>query len=251
MPEIKNRPPFSVKKPIAVVLSMQEAEWQNLTTISNNISNTFNPGYKATKLKFKEMIYKTKDGERISYVNINGVTKDFTDGSIKQTSNPLDVALTGDGFFGVMTKKGLQYTRNGQFTVDNNGQLIMSCNGLPVANDGGGQVSIPPTVKNVAITNSGDLMFDGIPSGKLGVFSFKDNQALKAEGDSLFSSRAEAAPAKDYKVTQYALEESNVSTIKETLRMMESLRNYESAQKVINQHEELLKRTMEASARNA
>jgi flagellar basal-body rod protein FlgF len=251
MPDLVRSPQYAVKKVPAVILSMQNGQWENLTHISQNLANTLHPGYKAVSMRFKEMVYLTKDNEKISYVKSDGVSRDFSNGSIKPTSSQFDIALMTEGaFFQVAKPDGTRgYTRNGQGSIDRDGRFVMAATGYPILNDTGSEITIPKDTKIFSIEPDGRYIINGLEKGRIGVVSFNNLQKLVPIGQSLYKTDQEATPA-NAQISQYSLEESNVSQMKETIRMMQALRHYESAQKVIDEHDQIIKRTMGASARN-
>lgn len=110
---------------------------RNLNIISNNMSNVSTPGYKMDRMMestFRdEMLYRyDQDGRTevgtVSRMNVaDERVTDYTEGGIRETGYPLDVGLTGDGFFVIETDNGEVYTRNGSFNLDNQG--YRSCRG--------------------------------------------------------------------------------------------------------------------------
>jgi flagellar basal-body rod protein FlgG len=145
---------------------------------------------------------------------------DFTPGAIKDTGEPLDFAIAGDGFFGVQTPQGMRYTRNGQFTADGAGRLVDQM-GNPVV----GQDGAPVTVGA-----------DGtVPPGSLGTFAIL--QPTKA-GEGYYTGAA--ATAANAGVRSGALEGSGVDPARKMVDMMASMRAFEAGQKVITTIDETL-----------
>ena len=108
---------------------------RNMNIISNNISNVSTPGYKEDRLMEstfrEEMIYrydqfgKTQVGT-VSRMNIaDERVTDYSEGGLRETGSPLDVGLTGNGFFVVQTNNGVVYTRNGSFNLDDQRYLVL------------------------------------------------------------------------------------------------------------------------------
>src|SRR3546814_13153720 len=90
------------------------------------------------------------------------------------TENPLDVALSGDGYFEVETPVGPRYTRNGVFQLNADRQLVTST-GLPVLGEGGTPITLPPNSADVTITRDGTISTDQGPAGRLRVVRFESS----------------------------------------------------------------------------
>ncbi|MEN6616450.1 MAG: flagellar hook-basal body complex protein, partial [Syntrophorhabdus sp.] len=134
---------------------------KKLDIISNNLANAMTAGFKASRPVF-EMISTAQDASgkqellKNSYVNLSDTYIDFSDASIVESGAPLDCAIIGNGFFSVMTKQGLQYTRNGQFMLDKGGRLV-TMSGDPVMGKSG-EISINVTDgKDIRIENDGSI----------------------------------------------------------------------------------------------
>ena len=207
-------------------------------------------GFKGFIMSPKEVVYKTKDGKKVSYVKSEGMTRDLTNGSLNMTRNPLDLGLVGPGYFMIKTEKGIQYTRNGRFSLDQSGRLV-TASGNAVLNQGGSEIFIPKDIKYFNVAEDGTITIDGKESGKIGVVEFKDEQAMRLEGNSLLSTNEESIPAKHTKVIQGSFEESNVSVMDISIKLINIMHRFEEAQKMIQKYDELQKQTMNASAKNA
>ncbi len=239
-----------IQKPNAVMLSMQELQWHKLTAVANNLSNASTPGFKSQIIRTEESVLKNKENKSVSFVKSGGIVRDLTDGPIKSTGNPLDVALTGRGYFMVATPSGLRYTRNGQFIISEN-SMLTTASGQAVLNQSGSEIAMPHDLKQISIAEDGTLSNQGVSFGKLGVVTFADENALASEGSTLYKTSQDPTPALQFRITQGAVEDSNISPIQESIRLMEILRLFENAQKVIDQYEDLQKKTLNASSRNA
>lgn len=247
---VQKKHEVAIQKPNAVMLSMQELQWHKLTAVANNLSNASTPGFKSQIIRTEEAIVKNKENKSVSFVKSGGIVRDLTDGPIKSTGNPLDVAMTGRGYFMVSTPGGRRYTRNGQFTVNESGTLTTAA-GQAVLNQSGSEITLPHDLKQISIAEDGTLSNNGVAFSKLGVTTFADENALVAEGSSLYATSQDPTPALEFRITQGAIEDSNISPIQESIRLMEILRLFENAQKVMDQYEDLQKKTINASSRNA
>jgi flagellar basal-body rod protein FlgF len=167
-----------------------------------------------------------------AHVTLTGVKADLSPGELHHTGNPLDVAINGQGWFSVQTPQGIRHTRNGSFTLNNQGELVTH-DGWPVMGNNG-----PITIQgsNVKISPQGVLSVDGQEVDQLKILQVSEESALqKAEG-SLFAVKPgatanEAGPELDLK--QGYVELSNVNPIKGMTALIDAMRAYESYQKVL------------------
>ena len=245
-----SKPKVSVQKPNVILLSLQKTQEDQLNVCSQNLANAMHAGFKGFIMSPKEVVYKTKDGKRVSYVKSEGMTRDLTNGSLNMTRNSLDLGLAGSGYFMIKTEKGIQYTRNGRFSLDQSGRLV-TASGNAVLNQGGSEIFIPKDIKYFNVAEDGTITIDGKESGKIGVVEFKDEQAMRLEGNSLLSTTEESTPVKHTKVVQGSFEESNVSVMDISIKLINIMHRFEEAQKMIQKYDELQKQTMNASAKNA
>ncbi|MBW1960466.1 MAG: flagellar hook-basal body protein [Deltaproteobacteria bacterium] len=197
---------------------------RKLEMITNHLANVSTTGFKADVLSF-DALFRAK------------MTIDFSQGDLRKTGNHLDLALDGDGFFKVQTHRGIRYTRNGTFTLDKDYQLVTQ-DGDPVLGEAG-----PITINGteIRINETGEIHVDNQLVGKLDVVSFVSKDKLVKEGGSLFVNKdpqPEEIAATSARVIQGALEMPNVSTIVEMTRMIETLRSYESYQKMLQAYDE-------------
>ncbi|MDY6986475.1 MAG: flagellar basal-body rod protein FlgF [Thermodesulfobacteriota bacterium] len=162
----------------------------------------------------------------------DGTQTDFSLGQLRPTGNLLDLALQGNGFFSIETPDGIQYTRNGNFTLNDEGTLVTQ-NGLPVLGQGG---KITITGKDVIVDAQGNVSVDGQEVGTLDIVDFSDLQTLKKVGSTRFAPTDPTVPgvtADGFAIAQGSLELSNVDPIRVMSAMIEVLRGYESYQKII------------------
>ena len=221
-----------------VGISRQMALTSTMDMIANNVANMSTPGYRTQNPLFKEFISNTPgDSEKLSMVYDYGQWHTTTAGPARFTGGTYDVALSGPGFMGITTPTGeTMYTRAGNFTVSSSNQLINSA-GYTVASSTGASISIPPDAQEIKITDDGDVTADGDVVGRIMMMEFGNLQDLKPQGNGLYSATG-GLPATETKMKQGMLEGSNVNPILEMTRMIETLRNYQSTQKMINAEDE-------------
>jgi flagellar basal-body rod protein FlgF len=235
---------------LLIGLSRQIALHRELEVVANNIANLDTTGYKADGSVFEEYLmpiarantFQQAD-QRLSYVQDRTTWHNFRQGAVRQTGNPLDVFISGDGFLAVQTPRGERYTRNGSLQINGQGQLVTGA-GDPVLGDGGPiqfqntdhAISINPdgtiTVREGATTTSDSAR------GKLRLVRFDNLQQLQKEGSSMFSAPAGVAPQPvpaTVRVVQGSIEQSNVSSVIEMARMIEVSRTYTQIAGLIQQ----------------
>ena len=158
-------------------------------------------------------------------------------GRSRQTGNPLDVAISGSGFFSVQTPEGIQYTRQGSFSLNDQGTLVTP-DGHVVEGDGG---AITIEAGTVDIDMTGGIFVDGDEVGRLKITEIDNPQTLKKTGNGRFmpTDATIAAPAPETaSVSQGYLESANVSPILAMTEMIETTRVFEAYQKVIQSADE-------------
>ncbi len=201
-----------------------------LDSIANNIANMQTSGFKA------EHLYYLKEGSSSS--SSTGevqaaplLVTDFSQGMIQPTGNKLDLAMEGDGFFVVQTKDGEAYTRQGNFTINRNNEIVTQ-NGDYLLGESG---KITLTGANVLITGGGDVKVDGSSVGKVKIVKFDKPQALVKKGNGLYSNPGGAGIKTQDKpsVKSGFLELSNVQGIREMVEMINIQRSVEIYQKNI------------------
>jgi flagellar basal-body rod protein FlgF/flagellar basal-body rod protein FlgG len=166
-----------------------------------------------------------------SYGVLGSPRTDFSQGSLQQTGNPLDLALEGSGFFAVQATNGVQYTRNGNFHLTRDGSLV-TAQGYPVLGNNG-PVTLPSG--NAEISPTGVISVNGDVAGQLQLTGFDPSVPLTALGDAYFSApSAAAAPATQLSVRQGSLESSNVNPVESAVSLIEIQRNAEMMQRALS-----------------
>ena len=160
-------------------------------------------------------------------------------GVVKTTENPLDLAIDGPGYFAVQDGAGNTfYTREGNFTLSNEGVLVTP-NGMTLQGDGGGiEIGAATTV---VVTRTGQVIADGAAVGNIPLFTFENPTYLRHAGRNLLIPTEQSGgpeAAENVRVISAALEMSNVSVVEEMVRMIEAQRAYEGASKALMTHDE-------------
>jgi flagellar basal-body rod protein FlgF/flagellar basal-body rod protein FlgG len=211
------------------------ARTQELDLTANNLANANTSGFRGQHVSFKTQMMTTSANVSTRAVNSFGVLgsprTDFSQGSLQQTGNPLDLALEGPGFFAVQSPTGVQYTRNGNFHITSTGALV-TAQGYPVLGDRG-PITLPSG--NVEIGPSGVISSNGDVAGEIQLTAFDSSIPLTALGDGYYSAPASAAvPADEAAVRQGALENSNISPIECAVQLIAIERNAEMMQRALN-----------------
>ncbi|HEY8189220.1 MAG TPA: flagellar basal-body rod protein FlgF, partial [Micavibrio sp.] len=206
---------------IYVGLSRAVALERDMDTVANNIANVDTPGYRGQYMMFKEYVEKPKGIEDpLSMVLDYGQYMSNKPGSLQQTGNQTDFALSGPGFFGVQNNGETMYTRAGNFAVNVAGELV-TAEGKQVVNDGGSPMIIPADTTELHMAQDGTLSNQNGPIGKLMVKEFANINDLDPVGDTLYQTKAAALEPKETHVVQGALEGSNVNSIMEMTHMID------------------------------
>lgn len=235
-------------------LSRQTALRRQMDVIANNLANLQTNGFRAEDVVFAEHqsgpaeISAARFGDRkLSYVIDRATLHDFAPGPLESTGNPLDLAIEGDGWFVVETPEGERYTRNGAFQLNAEGGLV-TADGHAVQGEAG-PIVFDPEETEISIAGDGTISTNLGQQGQLRLAAFGDNDALLAEGASLFSSDAPPLDAEDARIAQGALEGSNVEPIGEIARMIEVQRSYTSLAGMMERSDELRRQAISTLGR--
>jgi flagellar basal-body rod protein FlgF len=225
-----------------VGLSRQLTLQRSLDVTANNLANIDTVGFKVESLMVQTDPLKPAtlpSSDPINYVIDNGVARNFGQGGVEQTSNPLDVAIEGDGFFTVQTPDGNRYTRDGRFGISPQNQLV-DRQGNPVLSSSGSPISLDPQKTDLAIAKDGTVSQNGQAVGKLGVARFADLSVLTKQGSNLFDAPGVTpTAATNVHVNQGAIERSNVQPIAEMTNLIAITRAYEQVTQMVSQTQDL------------
>jgi flagellar basal body rod protein FlgG len=232
--------------------SGMRARMESLEMLANNLANVETGGYKADREFYS--LYTSLDasadpvtGEAATLPVIENHWTDLAQGEFRNTSNPLDFAIDGDGLFEVQTSRGVRYTRNGNFRILPGGALAAS-DGSPVRAQGGGQIILRPDIP-VEVLPDGTVRQGVLTVGRMEIVSF-DRKALNKEGSNYFAPFAGAQPKPaSAKVLQGRLEQSNVGTAESAVRLVAIMRQFEMLQKAMSIGNELNSEAIKEVAR--
>jgi len=213
--------------------------------VANNLANVNTTGFKKDRLYFRQMFDAGLYSPLADEVNpgLMDTVTIFEPGPLVATKNPLDVAIVDDAFFSIQTDQGVLYTRNGSFSLSDDGYLVTST-GERVLGEGG------PVVldgsQEVQITASGEIWQNNKLVDRLALVRVADPTMLEKVRDTLFLAKPEAgvSAAADARVQQGFLEGSNVRPIEEMVKMITILREFEADQRAIQYQDETLRRAV-------
>jgi flagellar basal-body rod protein FlgG len=244
-----------------------EAQQTQLDTISHNLANVGTNGFKRGHVVFEDLIYQNlrqagaassdqtllPTGLQVGLgVRPVASSRNFSQGNLQQTSNNLDLAIKGQGFFQIQQPDGTSaYTRDGSLQVDANGQLVT--NAGYVVQPG---ISIPPNAQSVTIAADGtvSVALPGQPTpqavGQLTLASFVNPAGLEPRGQNLWAETAASgapqagAPGSNGlgALQQGMVETSNVNVVEELVAMIQTQRAYELNSKAIQTSDQMLQR---------
>ena len=239
-----------------------------LDIIANNLANVSTSGYKADELSFGDFLVRSKRFDMNStylekefpppstnlkprshlLVKITGQRVDLGQGRLKPTGNALDLALDGPGFFEVSLNDKSYYTRNGQVSIDAEGQLVHSSGAL-MLDENGAPLTIDGSYASLVIDQEGHVLKNGSEAGRLKVVEVPLPQSMVKTGHTLFTyTDAQTNPplaATRTAVKQGFMEMSNVNPIREMTKMIQVNRHFEALNKVIKAYREVDRRSIE------
>lgn len=238
-----------------VALSRQTTLRRQMDVVANNIANMNTTGFKGEKMMFTEHMVKSRGGEtifgdNISFVRDVATMRDTSEGPMEATSNPLDLAIGGEGYFVIGTDKGNRYTRNGHLKLDEAGQLVTQA-GDPVLSDNEEPFFFSTQDIEISISRDGTISTENGDLGRIRVVRFDNEQQLRAVSSGLYATEDPPQDMETPQVVQNMLEKSNVQPILEITKMIEVNRSYASLQKFIDQENERVKKMSDEFARVA
>lgn len=245
------------------------AQELNVQVISNNIANLRTTGFKKQTAAFQDLIYEhvrrvgaqASDQGTILPVGVDigggvktvGTPRSMTQGTLSQTGNDLDLAMSGEGFFKILMPDGTyQYTRDGTFQMDNQGRVV-TAQGNPVQPT----ITIPNNASGITVNEQGQVSvtLPGSSSntflGQIGVTRFINKAGLQPVGSNQFTETTSSGAPQDGtansegygKITQGSLEQANVDVVSEMSDLIAAQRAYEMNAKVISAADQMMQST--------
>ncbi len=241
------------------------AQQLNIDVISHNLANVNTTGFKKNRAEFEDLMYQTlkiagsitgADGDQRIPTGIQvgmgvrptTVHKFFSQGDYQNTTNPLDLAIEGDGFFQVMVNGEEMYTRAGAFKLNNEGTMV-TANGYVLQPE----FTVPAETKNIVVTENGhiaalDAQGQELAGADIPLYTFINPAGLDARGRNLYSTTEASGEAQEGvpgeentgTIAQGFLEMSNVEVVDEMVNMIVGQRAYEMNSKAIQTSDSML-----------
>ena len=225
---------------------------ESLDMLANNLANIETGGYKADREFYSlftsaEASGDASTGDIATLPVVESQWVDHSQGSLRNTSNPLDVAIDGDGYFSVQTRAGVRYTRNGSFRVSRAGTLT-TADGENVLGKGGTPLTLQSGAE-VSIAADGTLSQGGQPVGQLELAAF-DPKVMQKTGLNFYAPAGGETPgAAAGTVVQGKLEQSNVGAAESAVRLVAIMRQFEMLQKALSIGNDLNRKAIEEVAK--
>lgn len=228
-----------------IALSRQSGLERQLDVVANNIANMNTHGFRGERMMFIEHMVKSRggaklQGTKLAYVRDIATITDTSPGPMEKTGNPLDLAITGEGFFVVQTEDGERYTRNGRFQLDDGGQIVTQT-GNPLVSSGGDPFFLSPEDTVVTISRDGTVSTNNGELGKIRLVTFENPQELERFANGLFASKTKPVDVETPEIAQGTLEGANIKPILEMAKLIEISRKYDSARKFIDREDERMR----------
>lgn len=235
----------------------------DVDTIANNLANVSTAGFKRTLMQVQSSdtmpIYRvqtdpgttpgtTVPGKSVSdYVgqlgfgsHVYDTPADYEQGSLQQTGAPLDLAISGPGFFTIATANGIRYTRDGNFSRNAQGQMVTQSGDLVLSTNGpitipDGKVSFDTTTNTLAVTDPNNPTGEAVPVATLRMTEFGNLNGLRPEGSNLFVDGGTASPVNGTQssVTQGYLEASNANVVTSMVGLITAQQWFDANTKMI------------------
>jgi flagellar basal-body rod protein FlgG len=260
-----------MSKPLWPAVSGAIARDHQIEVISNNLANVNTNGFKRDDISFKEYLSKnekmTIEGEEIprspikdkdlypldgrdqSFVVVNGTHTKFSTGGFRVTDNPLDIALSGPGFFEISTPNGIRYTKAGSFKLSPEGKVVTT-DGYPVLSKGvegdtgeagGREISIADREGSFHVNSQGEIYMGDEKVSQFSVVEFPNVNLIRKTGSTNFENKntLQNAPiaSTQTEVKQGMVETSNVNPVQEISNLIRANRMFEQdlkAMKTVN-----------------
>lgn len=250
---------------LSTASSGMEAQQILIDNVANNLANVNTSGFKKARAEFEDLLYErvttfgasdNTDGRtplvsQVGHgVRLSGLRKEFAQGSSRNTENPMDMMIDGDGFFQILMPDGtIAYTRDGGFKIDGDGNFVKSSGFLLEPN-----MAVPNDTKQLSIAGDGSLnvVMAGDPTpqslGQIELVRFVNPAGLEAIGHNLYRETAASGPPLPGNpgedgmgvIVSGFIELSNVNVIEEMITMITAQRAYELNSKAIQTADEML-----------
>lgn len=221
-----------------VALSAQIALQRRLETIADNMANVSTVGFRSTGIRFEDVV-SGLGSESVAFTSPGNTYLPDQSGPLRETGSPFDFAIEGDAWFAVQTPAGIVMTRDGRFTMLDNGDLV-TLEGYPVLDPGGAGLQLDPLGGAPSAGADGILRQNDQLMGAIGLYTFEPGENFTRYGGSGIVPSAPPVPVvdrADIGVAQGFLEDSNVNPMHEMTRLIMVQRAFENAAALIRDSE--------------
>jgi flagellar basal-body rod protein FlgF len=233
-----------------IALSGQSALKRKMGVIANNLANMNTTAFKGETMMFVEHLVKSKGGssfipQKLTYARDVAQYQNLAEGPFKNTGNPLDIAIHGDGYFVMDTPDGERYTRNGHLSLSNDGKLV-DLNNQAILSDAGTPFFFGPEDKDIEITTDGLISTSNGQIGKIKIVRFDTPQNLQKRAGGLYFSEDPPVDVTNPTILQNSLESSNINAMSEITKMINVQRAYDSVRTFIDKEDQRQKKMIQA-----
>jgi len=231
-----------------IALSRQQALWNQLEVVANNLANVNTTAFKGTDMLFAQYVTKVPQNDRtfedkVAFTHDFGMIRNLSQGSFNFTGNTYDLAIQDDGYFVTQGPQGEapRYTRAGNFTINQDGQLVTQ-EGRTVLSANGAPITIPATATKIVIQGDGSIMDEATSTtiDRIQVVRFDNEQQLKLVNGTSFTAAEGQQPTvvANAKIAQGVQENSNVNGVIEMTRLISLNRAYNDVSRMVEvEHE--------------
>jgi flagellar basal-body rod protein FlgF len=234
-----------------ILLSRLTLQERSTQVLAHNMANADTPAFKALRPVFNQFMASVRGtgshrgDSSMSLPNDRATWRDMAPGALQPTGNPLDLAISGDGFFSVETPRGERYTRAGRFSIGANGRMVDQ-EGNAVLDTQDRPITFSAQDTQITISADGFIRSENGRIAELKVVRFANPQNLVAEGDRLFDPKEEEVVLEDRpNVLQGMLEASNIKPILEMTRLTAEMREFQLATQFADREGERISNAVE------
>lgn len=224
-------------------------DMQRLQVISNNLANVGTLGFKkdvGVVRPFQAYVAdglspSVRDGVSVPGPEFTRMT-DFSGGTLKYTGNPLDFGIEGGGFLVVSTPTGEAFTRQGNMRLDETGRLVTGA-GYPVLGNGG---EIRLSTSTPRVDEAGTVWEGNVAVAQLKLVKIAQPETLLRSGEGLYeaSANTDVLPADGLRLRQGYAETANVVTMHEMIKLIETVRHFDTSQRLVRGYDDMLDRAI-------
>jgi len=213
-----------------VSTAAQSVLQKQLITVANNIANSNTVGFRAEGVDFKSLISNTGSNP-VHFPTLTKIHASTEQGTLKETENPLDIAVSGPGWLAIQTPSGVAYTKDGRMKINEFGEL-QSIVGYSILDAGEAPIQLDPSGGTLTITPDGRILQNKKPVANVGVFDADPQNFISRFENASFLSSVRAGPIAlggSTTISQGYLESSNVNPMRELANLITITRSFEHA----------------------